>query len=106
MVDRTVRITQRSARRTTLRTARSGTAVAGAAPVPRDPAGEEIFAAVADRIPSGEAMVCLERLAELHREGVLSCEEFAAAKVGILGIPPAPARLAFPRSSDERTAPE
>jgi hypothetical protein len=87
MVDRSVRIIQRSARRTTLRTP----------PVRRRPADEEIRAAAG--IPSREAMACLQRLAELHREGVLSCDEFVTAKNGILGLPSR-------RSSDDRAAPE
>lgn len=99
MTDRAVRITQRSARRTTLRAARPGTisgsaetadgAVTGPAPMPT---AEGSRADGGGRgtgdtgVPGSEVITSLRMLAQLRDEGVLSYNEFVAAKARVLGI--------------------
>ena len=101
MAERAVRIAQRSARRTTLRTARRP-------PVSADTVGVHVDGAstgsaptpTAARmrtdgrgrgtgdpgVPSSDLITSLRMLAQLRDEGVLSSHEFVAAKARIMGI--------------------
>jgi hypothetical protein len=51
--------------------------------VPRDDLGARLDAAAAGLTP--DAMAQLQSLGELHQQGVLTDEEFAAAKAKLLG---------------------
>jgi hypothetical protein len=54
-------------------------------PAPVQQAPEQVYAE-APAEPEDDAMAQLQNLAQLHSQGVLTDEEFAAAKAKILGI--------------------